>query len=204
LLGEFRGCKVPRNTNILLNAAERRAVVAGAGGLPPVLLPHHPLHRLAQHAHGRASAPLKLERPQVTLLGGHCEGHVHRFARRYHLPSLARYHLRLALLHDPGVFRPVCFRARIRRLGVPRGPPPSALTLAFAWARGCTLTDLCTRTAVTRAGRFWGRGPRRLVLGLIPSPTRAVWPLGRRPRRRLSEGLLQGPPPPTLPLLSHR
>jgi hypothetical protein len=35
LLSEFRGCTVPRNTNILLNAAERRAVVAGAGGYRP-------------------------------------------------------------------------------------------------------------------------------------------------------------------------
>jgi hypothetical protein len=39
--------------------------------LLPLGLPYDLLHRLPQHAHGRQSASLELERPQVALLGRH-------------------------------------------------------------------------------------------------------------------------------------
>src|SRR5215203_2545176 len=162
-------------------------ILCRTGWSLPIGLPHHFLHSLAQHAHGRQSAPLELERPQVALLRRHRERHVDWLLYWYHLSILAGYHLRLALTRYRGSLSFAGILCRIWGLaGLSR---PTPFPLASCASRSGTLrSPFGHRSLLSAALRL-----RRLYRGLR---------LGRGPRRFLTEGLVQRAPL-ALPL-SHR
>src|SRR5215212_3347603 len=155
----------------------------------PIGVPHHFLHSLAKHAHGRQSAPLELERPQVALLCRHRERHVDWLLYRYHLSILAGHHLRLALTRYSGSLSFSGILCRIWGLaGLSRSAP-------FPLASGASRSGTPGRSAFGRRSLLGAAVRlRRLYRGLR---------LGRGPRRFVTEGLVQRAPPLALPL-SHR
>src|SRR5215217_6360275 len=150
------------------------------GWLLLIGLPHHFLHSLAQHAHGRQSAPLELERPQVALLRRHRERHVDWLLYRYHLSILAGHHLRFALTRYRGSLSFADILCRIWGLAGLSRPAPFAL--AF-----------CASRSGTSGRSAFGRPS---LLGAAVCLRR----LYRGPRRFLSEGIVQRAPPLVLPL----
>src|SRR5829696_5929655 len=164
-------------------------ILCRTGWSLPIGLPHHFLHSLAQHAHGRQSAPLELERPQVALLRRHRERHVDWLLYRYHLSILAGHHLRLVLTRYRGSLSFASILCRIWGLaGLSRSAP-------FALASSASRSGTPGRSAFGRRSLL-GTAVRlrRLYRGLC---------LGRGPRRFLTEGLAQRAPLLALPL-SHR
>src|SRR5215217_7607770 len=155
----------------------------------PIGLPHHFLHSLAQHAHGRQSAPLELERPQVALLRRHRERHVDWLLCRYHLSILAGHHLHLALTRYRSSLSFAGILCRI--WGLARLSRPAPFALASCASRGGTPSRSAfgRRSLLGAVARL-----KRLYRGLC---------LGCGPRRFLTKGFVQRAPPLALSF-SHR
>src|SRR5215217_2956914 len=152
----------------------------------PIGLPHHFLHSLAKHAHGRQSSPLELERPQVALLCRHRERHVDWLLYRYHLSILAGHHLRLALTR---------YRGSLSFSGI----------LCRIWGladlfRSASFTSASCASRSGTPGRSALR--RRSLLGAVVRLKRLYRRLclGHGTRRFLTEGLVQRAPLLALPL----
>src|SRR5688572_9617812 len=153
------------------------SILCRTGWSLPIGLPHHFLHSLAQHAHGRQSPPLELEGPHVALLRRHRERHVDWLLYRYHLSILAGHHLRLALTRYRGSLSFAGILCRIWGLAGLSRPAPFALASCASRSGRPGRSAIGRRSLLSAAGCL-----RRLYRGLR---------LGRRLRRFLAEGLVQ-------------
>src|SRR5215207_9338074 len=163
-------------------------ILCRTGWSLPIGLPHHFLHSLAQHAHGRQSAPLELERPQVALLRRHRERHVDWLLYRYHLSILAGHHLRLALTRYRGSLSFAGILCRIWGLA------SLARSAPFALASCASRSGTPSRSAFGRPSLLGSAVRLRQLYRSLR--------LGRGPRPFLTEGLVQRAP--LALLLSHR